>query len=187
VPFLWEDHLSDAVKAMEPVPLWRARAWLIDRSRRDGAYGFGGPDVAEAVGTAVEVGAELTGFLNSLDWQEVEAARLEWGTFAVRLEIEPASAGASKPAGKVPEGPHEDSVPLWEARASAGNANGVFDAAYAFGNSKGDEGHLLGSAEELGAELGRVLAGLTCGDVERMRYGTDRFFVEVTVELPRRE
>jgi hypothetical protein len=179
--------MSDTGKGQEPVPLWRARAWLVDRSRRSGAYGFGGPDIAEAVGTAVEVGAELTGFLNSLDWQAVEAAQLEWGAFAVRLEIEPWSEGARTLAGKAPEGRHEDSVPLWEASASAGNANGVFDAAYSFGNNKGDEGHLLGSAEELGTELARVLAGLTCGDVERMKYKTNKFFLEVVVELPRKE
>jgi hypothetical protein len=179
--------MSDTVKAPEAVSLWRARAWLVDRSRRDGAYGFGGPDVAGAVGTAVEIGAELTGFLNSLDWQAVETARLEWRAFAVRLEVEPWGEGASTLAGKTPEGLHEDSVPLWEASASAGNANGVFDAAYSFGNSKGDEGHLLGSAEELGAELARVLDGLTCGDVEHMKYRTSRFFLEVVVELPRKE
>jgi hypothetical protein len=46
-----------------PIPLWRARAWPRGGHWTDAASGFGGPDVAEAVGTAAQVGAVLTGFL----------------------------------------------------------------------------------------------------------------------------
>jgi len=50
--------------------LWRALALLRGGNWSDAAYGFGGPDVAEAVGTAEEIGAELTRFLGSLRAEE---------------------------------------------------------------------------------------------------------------------
>ena len=77
--------------------------------------------------------------------------------------------------------------PLWEASASPGSARGVFDACYRYGNRQGDEGHLLGTAQERGAELTRVLKELTRGDVETMKYGTDRFFLQLPIELPRKQ
>jgi len=38
-----------------PIPWWQARALLHGGNWTDAAYGFGGPDVAEAVGTAEEI------------------------------------------------------------------------------------------------------------------------------------
>jgi hypothetical protein len=32
--------------------------------------------------------------------------------------------------------------------------------------------------------LARVLGGLTRGDVEAMRYGTEHFFINLVIELP---
>jgi hypothetical protein len=167
-----------------PIPLWRARAVLVGGDGHDAAYGFGGPDVAEAVGTADEMGAALTSFLNGLGWQEVQAARLATGCCAVRLEVEPQAGGAGTWTGQAGEGPHEDAVRWWEATARVGNSRGVFDAAYAYGHSHGDAGHLLGTAQALGAELTVVLKRLTYGDVEDMKYHTDRFYLELVIELP---
>ena len=167
------------------IPLWRARAVLRGGNWSDAAYGFGGPDVAEAVGTAEQIGAELTRFLDSRELENVEAERVQSGRFAVEVEIQPLDEGARTLTGQAGDLPAEHPVPLWEATAAAGNAHGVFDACYAFGNSKGDEGHLLGTSSELGAELAHVLRGLTREDVETMKYGTDRFFLHLAVELPR--
>jgi hypothetical protein len=77
-------------------------------------------------------------------------------------------------------------VPHWEASAVVGNSRGVFDACYRSGNSQGDEGHLLGTAQELGAELARVLRELTRGDGETMKYGTPRCFIDLVITLPER-
>ena len=55
---------------------------------------------------------------------------------------------------------------------------------YSYGNCQGDEGHLLGTAEEVGTELSRVLQGLTRADVATMRHDTSRFFIELLIELP---
>jgi hypothetical protein len=175
--------MSDATKNRDtPVPLWRAMAWLAGLDWSDAAYGFGGPDVAEAVGTPEEVGADLARFLDSLSQQAV-VARWVSGGLSVRLEVEPAE-GLSTPAGRAGEAPAEVPVPLWEASASAGNGRGVFDACYGFGNVQGDEGHLLGTAQELGTELARILREITPQDVETMKYGTDRFFLLLEVGLP---
>jgi hypothetical protein len=78
-------------------------------------------------------------------------------------------------------------VLVWEAHAEVGNANGVFDAAYDFG--EGVEGlgngssELVGTAEDVGRELARLLASLTKNDVTAMEYGTGDFFLQVTVRL----
>ena len=170
-----------------PVPWWQALALLCGGHRIDAAYGFGGPDVAEVTGTAEEIGAELTRFLGSLEWENVEAERLGTGYFAVQVEVEPLEDCPATLMELSDDLPAETPVMLWEATAAAGNARGVFDACYAFGNGKGDEGHLLGTAHELGTELARVLQGLTRGDVETMKYGTDRFFLQLVVELPREQ
>jgi hypothetical protein len=170
----------------EAIPLWRARARLTGGNRTDAACGFGGPDVAEAVGTAEEVGAELDRFLSSLERQNVEAERLRTGRFAVELEFEPLDDGLGTLGSPPSDLPAERPVPLWEATAVAGNTDGVFDACYRYGNSQGDEGHLLGTAQELGAELARVLQGLSRSDVEAMKYGTDRFFLLLVVGLPQK-
>jgi hypothetical protein len=165
------------------VALWRTWAFFAGCGYSDAAYGFGGPDIAEAVDTADGLGSTLTSFLNSLGQKAMEATRLRTGSLAVRLEVEP-YAGSATLARRTAQGAHEDSAPLWEATASVGNAHGVFDAAYSYGNAHGDEGHLLGSAQELGDELARVLKGLTHGDVEAMRYGTDRFYLLLLIVLP---
>jgi hypothetical protein len=162
-----------------PVPLWRARAWLHGGNWTDAAYGFGAPDVAEAAGSAAQIGAELTGFLNSLEVESVPAELADSGHFAVRLESEPHDGGAGVPAGQDGADSAEHCVPRWEAEAAVGNSQGVFDACYEFGSSYGDGGHLIGTAQEVGVELARVLQVLTRGDVEVMKYGTDRFFVEL--------
>jgi hypothetical protein len=66
-------------------------------------------------------------------------------------------------------------------RASVGNAEGVFDAAYELGRSRGTEAEYLGTPEEIGREVARYLSTLTPDDCETMRYGTDRFFVELII------
>ena len=113
----------------------------------------------------------------------VEAACLDPGHFSLRLEIEPYE-GPGTLAGRAAAEPAEERVPLWEASAAVGNSRGVFDACYRYGNSQGDEGHLLGTSQELGAELARVLQELTRGDVETMKYRTTRFFMELVITLP---
>ncbi len=65
--------------------------------------------------------------------------------------------------------------------ASAGNGNGIFDAAYDFGAGGGDEGQMTGSPQEIGAEVARFLALLTLKDCEAMKYGTDRFFIQLII------
>jgi hypothetical protein len=163
---------------------WRARALLTCRGRSDAAYGFGGPDVAEVVGTPEDIGAAVTGFLVSLERPNVEAAGAQGSPFSVRVEVEPQKCPGT-PGRQPEEHPAEDPVRLWEATAEVGNTHGEFDACYRYGNSQGDEGHLLGTADELGAELARILRGLTRADVEAMKYGTSRFFVRLEIELPR--
>jgi hypothetical protein len=170
----------------EPIPWWGARAWLCGGNCTDGAYSFGGPAIAEAVGTAGEIGAERTRFLNSLEWENVEAARIGSGPFTVQVKVEP-HKGLGTLAGPPGDYPAANPIPLWEAAASADSARGVFDACYRYGNRQGDEGHLLGTAQERGAELTRVLKELTRGDVETMKYGTDRFFLQLPIELPRQQ
>lgn len=66
-------------------------------------------------------------------------------------------------------------------KAAVGNANGIFDAAYDFGAICGDEGQMRGTPEEIGAEVTRFLALLTPQDCEAMKYGTDRFFIVLTI------
>lgn len=50
--------------------------------------------------------------------------------------------------------------------ASVGNADGVFDAAYDFGEGSGEEAAMTGTPQEIG---------------EAMRYGTSHFFVQIVV------
>jgi len=170
-----------------PIPWWQARALLRGGNWTDAAYSFGSPDVAEAVGTAEEIGATLTRFLNSLERENVEAEQLRTGRFVVEMEVEPLDGCPGTLTEQSGDLPAENSVPCWEASAAVGNAHGVFDACCGYGNSKGDEGHLLGTAVEVGAELARVLQGLTRQDVDTMKYDTDRFFIQLVVELFRKE
>jgi hypothetical protein len=177
--------MSVVDNASHPISLWRAKAVLGGNDWTDRAYGFGGPDAAEAVGTAEQIGSELTRFFDSLGWPEVEAQRLRTGRFFVRVEVDPQEQGRSTLPIERFENAAEDRVPLWEASAGSGSADGVFDACYSYGNTHGDEGHLLGTAQELGAELTRVLHLLTRGDIETMMNDTERFFIELVIELPR--
>ncbi len=66
------------------------------------------------------------------------------------------------------------------ARASVGNANGVFDAAYDFGTEI--EAELTGTPQEIGNEIARFLSNLTPEDCKEMQYDTPRFFVELIIE-----
>jgi hypothetical protein len=65
--------------------------------------------------------------------------------------------------------------------ASVGNADGVFDAAYDFGSSAGEQAQVTGTPQEIGAEIARFLAALTPADCEAMKYGTSKFFVELII------
>jgi hypothetical protein len=65
--------------------------------------------------------------------------------------------------------------------ASVGNADGVFDAAYDFGEGFGGEAAMTGTPREVGDAVARFLALLTAKDCGEMRYGTKRFFVQFIV------
>jgi hypothetical protein len=66
-------------------------------------------------------------------------------------------------------------------QASAGNGNGIFDAAYDFGSGSGQEAEMCGTPEEIGQEVTRFLSLLTPEDCQAMRYGTPVFFVQLTI------
>jgi hypothetical protein len=63
--------------------------------------------------------------------------------------------------------------------ASVGNADGVFDAAYDFGEGSGEEAAMTGTPEEIGKAVTRFLSSLSAEDCEAMRYGTSHFFVQL--------
>ncbi len=65
--------------------------------------------------------------------------------------------------------------------ASVGNSDGLFDAAYQFGNATNGEAQMSGTPEEIGAEVARYLSSLTPEDCREMQYGTQRFFIEFIV------
>lgn len=69
---------------------------------------------------------------------------------------------------------------LFRVDASVGNAEGVFDAAYDFGDGK-TEAEMSGSPEEIGRAVTRYLSGLLAEDCKAMQYGTDDFFVQLTI------
>jgi hypothetical protein len=166
------------------IPCWRARANLGGAGWTAPAFGFGSPDVAEVAGSPDAVGAALTRFLDSLSRQEVEAERLRTGQFFVRVEVEPCAQAPEPGPAPEAEDAGEDRVSRWEASASSANADGVFDGCYSYGDSQGDEAHLCGTAHELGQELARVLKLLRRDDVETMKYGTDRFYLDLVIQLP---
>ena len=70
--------------------------------------------------------------------------------------------------------------------AAVGNADGIFDAAYNFGEGSGEEAAMTGTAREVGDAVARYLESLTPEDCHSMRYGTSRFFVQLIVapEVP---
>jgi hypothetical protein len=72
-------------------------------------------------------------------------------------------------------------VPRWEAQASSGNGLGVFDAAYGYGRTRGEEGGLTGTAEQVADELAALLRSITRADAEAMHHGTPRYFVELRI------
>jgi alkanesulfonate monooxygenase SsuD/methylene tetrahydromethanopterin reductase-like flavin-dependent oxidoreductase (luciferase family) len=171
------------------IPLWWARAYTqaAQPNPRTGRWasaeflGFGGPDSHEAVGTPEDLAGDLAAFLDSLDLTEVLAARQERGKFGVVLEVEPFDGKRPEPRRRELPPVAEDRVPRWKAQASSGNGSGVFDACYGYGQTRGEEGQLVGTAEQVADELAALLAALTKGDVEAMRAGTSRYFVELVV------
>jgi hypothetical protein len=172
-----ENTMSETTgKGPTPVPLWRARMTQPGRV---------GDAVAEAVGTPDAVGAALTRHLDSIDSEGAAAGHAAAEGPVVQFDVEPHAGGV--PPGGLSTLPRADLARRWEATAVVGNVRGVFDAAYSFGNSAGDEGHLVGTARELGDELARVLRGLTADDVEVMKSGTTRFFLRLLIERPRPE
>jgi hypothetical protein len=66
-------------------------------------------------------------------------------------------------------------------QASAGNGNGIFDAAYDFGSAHGQEAEMSGTPEEIGQEVARFLSLLTPDDCQAMRYDTLEFFIQLTI------
>ena len=69
----------------------------------------------------------------------------------------------------------------FRAEASVGNGEGVFNAAYDFGNGSGEEATVTGTPQEIGEAVVRYLATLTPEDCRAMRYGTSRFFVQLLI------
>jgi hypothetical protein len=65
--------------------------------------------------------------------------------------------------------------------ASVGNADGVFDAAYDFGEGWGKEAAITGTPQEIGDAVTRYLSSLSAEDCEAMRYGTSHFCVHLIV------
>jgi hypothetical protein len=65
--------------------------------------------------------------------------------------------------------------------ATVGNADGIFDAAYHFGEGSGEEAAMTGTPSEIGDAVARYLALLTPEDCQAMRYGTSRFFVQLII------
>ena len=106
---------------------------------------------------------------------------MEHGRFGVELGVEPYAGALPEPRPREREHAAEVRVPRWEAQASSGNGGGIFDAAYAYGQTRGEEGGLVGTAEQVADELAALLAALTQGDVEAMRSGTGRYFVELVI------
>lgn len=70
---------------------------------------------------------------------------------------------------------------VFRVEASVGNADGVFDAAYDFGEGSGEQAAMKGTPREVGDAVGRFLASLTPEDCQAMRYGTPRFFVQLVI------
>ena len=65
--------------------------------------------------------------------------------------------------------------------ASVGNADGVFDAAYDFGEGSGEEPAITATPPEIGEAVARYLGSLSAEDCEAMRYDTPRFFVQLII------
>ena len=65
--------------------------------------------------------------------------------------------------------------------ASVGNADGVFDAAYDFGEGSDEEAAITGTPTEVGDAVARYLSSLAPEDCRAMRYGTPRFFIQLVV------
>lgn len=64
--------------------------------------------------------------------------------------------------------------------ASVGNGQGVFDAAYDFGDGI-CEASVTGTPQAIGEAVAHYLERLTDQSCQEMRYGTDRFFVQFVV------
>jgi hypothetical protein len=67
---------------------------------------------------------------------------------------------------------------VFEADASQCDANGVYDAAYDFG----EEGTFRGAAEEVGRAVATYLSSLDREAVERLKQGTNRYYLQLVIE-----
>jgi hypothetical protein len=65
----------------------------------------------------------------------------------------------------------------WQADASVGNLDGIFDAAYSFGDSS----RVVGTPAEIAEAVQKYLESLSDENIEAMKYGTSRFFVQFEV------
>jgi hypothetical protein len=69
----------------------------------------------------------------------------------------------------------------FQVEASVGNADGVFDAAYTFGEGSKEEAAITGTPREIGDAVAHYLASLTPEACESMQYGTAKFFVQLVI------
>jgi hypothetical protein len=65
----------------------------------------------------------------------------------------------------------------WQADASVGNLDGVFDCAYSFGQ----DSRVVGTPAQVAEAVRRYLESLSDENIEAMKYGTSRFFVQFDV------
>lgn len=69
----------------------------------------------------------------------------------------------------------------FRAEASVGSGDGIFDAAYDFGDGSGKEASFTGTPREIGDAVARYLSSLTPEVCETMQYGTRHFFVQLVI------
>jgi hypothetical protein len=65
----------------------------------------------------------------------------------------------------------------WQADASVGNLDGVYDAGYTFG----DGSQVSGTPAEIAEAISKYLESWTDEEIEVAKYGTSRFFVRFDV------
>ena len=69
----------------------------------------------------------------------------------------------------------------FRAEASVGNGEGIFDAAYDFGDGSGEEAGFTGTPQAIGEAVARYLTTLTPEDCQTMKYGTAKFFLQLVI------
>lgn len=69
----------------------------------------------------------------------------------------------------------------FRAEVSVGNGDGVFDAAYDFGEGSGAEAAVAGTSEQIGAAVTRYLSSLSPEDCQKMGHSMPRFFVQLVI------